>query len=106
MKVSNYSKSEGKDVEFNQYTKVHPVDDIDFQHSSKLFVTGIASTIASLNEVAPEQLINVKAEIAEVSAVKTIKTQYQGTLKKQEVLIRDSTSSIKLVLWKKAKHTF
>ena len=99
VKVSNFTKSKGKDIIFNQYTKITPVDNIDFQHSSKLLVTGIANTIASLNEVAPEQLVSVKAEIPEVSGVKSVKTQYQGTLRKQEVLIRDTTSSMKVVLW-------
>ena len=99
VKVSNYTKSTGKDIVFNQYTKITPTDDIDFQHSAKLLASGVANTIASLNEVAPEQLVSVKAEIAEVSGVKTVKTQHQGTLKKQEVLIRDATSSMKVVLW-------
>ena len=99
VKVSNYMKSKGKDIIFNQYTKITPVDDTDFQHSSKLLVTGIANTIVSLNEVAPEQLVSIEAEIAEVSGVKSVKTQHQGTLRKQEVLTRDTTSSIKVVLW-------
>jgi hypothetical protein len=72
--VSHYTKSKGKDIVFNQYTKITPVDNIDFQHSSKLLITGLANTIASLNEVAPEQLISVKAEIAEVSGVKIVNT--------------------------------
>ncbi|CAB3997651.1 Hypothetical predicted protein, partial [Paramuricea clavata] len=99
VKVSNYTKSKGKDIVFNQYTKITPIDDIDFQHSSKLLITGLANTIASLNEVAPEQLISVKAEIAEVSGVKIVNTQHQGMLKKQEVLVRDTTSPMKVVLW-------
>ena len=99
VKVSHYTKSKGKDIVFNQYTKITPVDNIEFQHSSKLLITGLANTIASLNEVAPEQLISVKAEIAEVSGVKIVNTQHQGTLKKQEVLVRDTTSSMKVVLW-------
>ena len=99
VKVSNYTKLTGNDIVFNQYTKITPTDDIDFQHSAKLLAGGVANTIASLNEAAPEQLVSVKAEIAEVSGVKTVKTQHRGTLKKQEVLIRDATSSMKVVLW-------
>lgn len=99
--MSKYTKSNGRDIVFNQYTKVMPVEsaDIDFEHSAKLLVTGIATSIASLTEVAAEQVISVKAEVSEISGVKTVHTQHQGTLKKQEVLIRDNTSSIKVILW-------
>lgn len=101
VKVSKYTKSNGRDIVFNQYTKVIPVEsaDINFEHSAKLLVTGIANSIASLTEVAAEQVISVKAEVSEISGVKIVHTQHQGTLKKQEVLIRDTTSSIKVILW-------
>ena len=101
VKVSNYQKSQNKDIILNQYTKIAPVDptDINFMHSNKLTSTGTAKTISSLNELAPEQVVTLKAEVAQVSSVKKIHTQYQGALKKQEVLLRDSTSSIKAILW-------
>lgn len=81
--------------------KVMPVEnaDIDFRHSPKLVGTGVADSIVSLSEVAAEQLITVKAEVSQISGVKTVRILHRGVLKKQEVLIRDTTSSIKVVLW-------
>ena len=53
----------------------------------------------SLNSLAGEQLISIKAEVAQVFGVKTIHTLHQGILKRQEVLIRDTTSTTTLILW-------
>ena len=61
--------------------------------------------ISALNNVASEQLISIKAQVVNISAVKVVRTQYQGTLKKQEILIRDTTSSIKVILWESYTET-
>ena len=63
------------------------------------------TSISALNNVASEQLISVKAQVVNISAVKVVKTQYQVTLKKQEVLIRDTTSSVKVILWESYAET-
>lgn len=59
----------------------------------------MVSSISALNNVASEQLISTKAQVVNIAATKVVNTQYQGTLKKQEVLIRDPTSSIRVILW-------
>lgn len=59
----------------------------------------MVSSISALNNVASEQLISTKAQLVNIAATKVVNTQYQGTLKKQEVLIRDPTSSIRVILW-------
>ena len=102
VKVSNYGKSQlGKDVIFNQHTKIAPIDNtnIDFPHSNKLTTTGMAISISSLNDLAGEQLVTLKAQVAQISGVKRIETQHQGRLNKQEVILRDVTGSIKAILW-------
>ena len=45
--------------------------------------TGILPYLSDL-----EQLVTTKAEVAQVSAIKTLLLQYQGFLKKQEVIMR------------------
>ena len=47
--------------------------------------------ILSLQEVAAEQVVSIKAEVVEMSGWKTIHSQRYGSLKKQEVIIRDNT---------------
>ena len=59
----------------------------------------MVSSIVSCNELAAEQLVTLKAEVAEISGVKKVHTQYQGTLMKQEVVLRDTSGFIKAVLW-------
>ena len=46
------------------------------------------------------KLVSLKAQVVKVSNVKQVPIKNQGTLKKQEVIFRDTTSSIKLILWK------
>ena len=108
VKVSNYGKSQlGKDVIFNQHTKIAPIDNtnIDFPHSNKLTTTGMAISISSLNDLAGEQLVTIKAEVAQISGVKRIETQDQGRLNRQEVILRDVTGSIKAILWESSVDT-
>ena len=66
---------------------------------SELTATGTLPDLSVLEKLAAEQLVTIKAEVAKISAVKTLHTQYQGVLKKQEVIIRDPTTSVKLLLW-------
>lgn len=55
--------------------------------------------ILRLRRVAPEQLVSLTVEVAHLAPVKTINTQYGSTLKKQELVARDTSGSIKLILW-------
>ena len=69
-----------------------------FNYSDDPMPSGLVTSISALNNAASEQLISIKAQVVNFSAVKIVKTQYQGTLKKQDVLIGDTTSSIKMIL--------
>ena len=60
---------------------------------------GLLENISSLQKVAAEQVVSIKAEVVQISGSKTIDTQRYGSLKKQEIIIRDNTSSTKVVLW-------
>lgn len=56
-------------------------------------------SIASLQEVSTEQLVQIKAKVSNMSGIKQIESQYGQTLQKQEVILVDHTTSIKLILW-------
>ena len=43
--------------------------------------------------------MSLKSQVAKISATKQTKTHDGGSLKKQEVVVRDLTQFIKLVLW-------
>ena len=60
---------------------------------------GLLENISSLQKVAAEQVVSIKAEVVQISGSKFIHTQRYGSLKKQEVIIRDNTSCTKVVLW-------
>ena len=49
--------------------------------------------------VTAEQIITLKAEVTHVASVKHIISQHHGQLQKQEIMLRDPTGTIKLVLW-------
>ena len=66
----------------------------------------MVSSISTLNNVASGNLITIKAQVVNIAATKVVNMQYQRTLKKQEVLIRDPTSSIKVILWESYVNTF
>ena len=100
IKVSNDTRIGGKDI-INQFSNVAPLDsgNVDFVYSDKLTSNGMVNNIVSCSELASEQMDTLKAEVAQVSGVKKVHTQYQGTLMKQEVILRDTSSFIKAVLW-------
>ena len=62
-------------------------------------VTNDVTNIVSLMNVTAEQIITFKAEVTHVASVKNITSQHHGQLQKQEVMLRDPTGTIKLVLW-------
>jgi len=105
VKITNYNTSanNGKeDIILLSKTKITPItsNDINFPYSGELTAaTGILPNLLALEKLAAEQLVTIKAQVAQMSAAKTLRTQHQGVLKKQELLIRDTTTSIKLLLW-------
>ena len=60
--------------------------------------TSAVATISSLQNVSLEQLVTVHAKVLELSAVKVLHTAH-GSLKKQEGILLDEKSSIKIILW-------
>ena len=102
VKIQNYMYDKQKqDVLITKYTKVVPmaVDNVDFPHTPMCNADGLLENISSLQKVAAEQVVSIKAEVVQMSGSKFIHTQRYGSLKKQEVIIRDNTSSTKVVLW-------
>ena len=94
VKILQYTTSKTDDVTLNQQSKIIPnKEETGFSYSDDLIPSGVITSISALKNVASEQLISVKAQVVNISAVKVVKTQYQGTLKKQEVLIRD------IIIW-------
>ena len=98
VRVTNVSKTNTGDIILNNQTKVTPLSHLPFEYSDILTANGTVP-ISSLAQVAAEQLVTVKAEVTHVSGVKKIPTLRHGVLSKQEVTIRDPTSSIKVILW-------
>ena len=100
VKILTYTTSKTNDIILDNQSKIIPNEEtLTFEYSEDVIPSGVVDNISALNNVASEQLISVKAQVISISAAKVVTTQYQGTLKKQEVLIRDTTSSIKVILW-------
>ena len=74
-------------------------NEIDFPRIELCNSEGLIPDISSLQKVAGEQVVSLKGEIAQLSGIKYLDTLHHGKLEKQEVILRDATSSIKLILW-------
>ena len=100
VKILHFTTSKTDNIILNHQSKVMPNEKTSgFNYSDDPMPSGLVTSISALNNAASEQLISIKAQVVNFSAVKIVKTQYQGTLKKQDVLIGDTTSSIKMILW-------
>jgi hypothetical protein len=99
VKISKFklsSKKGSDDVVINNNTSIESIEGLTFPHRE--ISSSTESTISSLQKVSVEQLVSVHAKVVKLSAVKVLQTTH-GSLKKQEGIIVDKTSSIKLVLW-------
>ena len=102
VKVSKFKMSArqgySSDVIINNYTSLTPTssESITFQYQP--MPTSAVAIISSLQNVSLEQLVTVHAKVLELSAVKVLHTAH-GSLKKQEGILVDETSSIKIILW-------
>ena len=94
-------QSEGEDLIVTRFTKVTPLarDEIACEYSDELTQKTKIIDISSLSKIAKEQLVTVKAEVAQISGVKSLLKHDNTQLRKQELVIRDTASSIQLVLW-------
>ena len=104
MKIENIkpaaSYKQDDDLTLKKFSKITALDKIHFEISNCLSQTVDAiMPLSSLPKLAKEQLIAVKAQVFQISGVKRINSDIKGTLHKQEVVIRDPTSSAKLTLW-------
>jgi len=61
--------------------------------------TTFHATTSSLQDVAPNQLITVKAKLLQLSATKNVIIHDSKPVKKQEGIIVDTTGYMKIVLW-------
>lgn len=71
---------------------------INFVMSDVITANDVTSISALIN-VMPEQIITLNAQVTHVSPVKVMITQNHGPLRKQEVMLRDPSRTIKQVLW-------
>lgn len=101
VKIKNYQKPHQDIIFINKYTKITPlpIDEIDFPRTEICNEDGLIPNISSLQKVAGEQIVSLKGEVAELSGIKYLDTLHHGKLKKQEAIVRDTTSSIKVILW-------
>lgn len=101
LKIQNFTKPDkGKHI-FIKFTNITAPDkdkiSFEFMDGLTAISDGIIN-ISSIYNLAPEQLITVRGEVTNISAVKLVATS-QGKLKKQELLIRDTTPYKKVILW-------
>ena len=105
VKIENFRSKPGlnreKEIIIQKNTSFTPLDNssVNFEHNE------LIPNISSLDKVASEQLISVKAHVLQLSSVKQIQTYNQGALEKQEVVLADPTNWIKLVLWQNNVNT-
>ena len=85
----------------NKYTKITPlpIDEIDFPRTEICNKDGLIPKISSLQKVAGEQIVSLKAKVAARSGIKYLNTLHHGKLRKQEAILRDTTSSTNVILW-------
>ena len=89
IQILNFTPSASDDIILNHQSKIIPNEQsAGFNYSEDLIPSRVVSSNSALNNVASEQLISIKAQVVNIAATKAVNTQYQGTLKKQEVLIR------------------
>ena len=95
---TSYGQEDIVILDHSTVTTITPTDGLVF--SDKFQPQSVDGSIAGLSNVAAEQLVSLKAFVAEISPVKRITTRNGSSLRKQEVYITDTGSSIKLVvLW-------
>ena len=63
----------------NRFTKITPLahDEVAFKYSDELTPKSQVTDISSLTKIAKEQIVSVKAEVAQASGIKVVVTQGQ-----------------------------
>ncbi len=104
VKMRNFKQPDtSDDLIITKWTKITPLekDQIKFSYSEELAAStsGDPVNLSAIHNLASEQLICVKGQAAIISGIKMVSTQYSGNTQKQEVIIRDPTVCVKVVLW-------
>lgn len=95
--ITSFIKDDSESIITQNNTTVQPVV-VPFAHQDAATSSSLPS-LSSLQEVSKEQLLDVKAKVSSITAVKTINSRYGYALQRQEVILVDHTTSIKLILW-------
>ena len=95
--ITSFIKDDSESIIIQNNTTVQPVV-VPFAHQDAATSSSLPS-LSSLQEVSKEQLLDVKAKVSSITAVKTINSRYGYALQRQEVILVDHTTSIKLILW-------
>ena len=98
-KIQNHDRQK-QGVLITKYARIVSLEKVyvNCPHTPIANADGLLGNISSQQKVAAEQVVSNKAEVR-MSGWKTIHTQRYGSLKKQEVIVRDTTSSVKVILW-------
>ena len=103
--MKNLKQQQDDDLIITKWTDITPLDQdqISFAYSEELAksTTGQPISLSSIHNLAGEQLICIKGQTTSMSGIKIITTQFSGQTKKREVIVRDNTAWIKVVLWGK-----
>ena len=101
MKLSNFTipDSNKDEIFITKFTKLTPLK-VDFAYQDHLTVSSSDTIInlSSISRLAPEQLVAVKCQVVSISGVKLVPSRFQYNLKKQGLLIRDTTACMQVVL--------
>ncbi|CAH3152352.1 unnamed protein product, partial [Porites lobata] len=101
--VRSSVKDEVESVVIQNNTKMQPVV-LPFSYKDISMMSSLPS-LASLQDVSLEQLVEVKAKLTRLTAVKTQNNRFGQPLQKQEAILVDHTTSIKVILWQEHCNT-
>lgn len=103
IKMKNFRQQNDDDLIITKWTNITPLnqDKISFPYSEDLAAStsGQPISLSAIHNLAGEQLISIKGQTTSISGVKIITTQFSGKTKKQELIVRDNTAWVKVVLW-------
>lgn len=101
--MKNFRQQNDDDLIITKWTNITPLDQdkISFPYSEDLAAStsGQPISLSAIHNLAGEQLISIKGQTTSISGVKIITTQFSGKTKKQELIVRDNTAWVKVVLW-------
>ena len=108
VKIQNFKQpDQSNELILTKFTSVTPLPEnvLTFPFSEELAASfnGEPVNLSAIHNLTAEQLISVKGHVSSIAGVKLVQTKFGGKVKKQDVIIRDTTACVKLVLW--GQHT-